>query len=233
MFDWPPPYHIKRHQRARHVKLRAVATQGLVITVPMRFNIREIPTILQDNQAWIMRHLAALPRQENIILPDKIDLPACNESWSVKQLCTASQVRLYTRHSYREILLEGKLDGCKIAGKLLRDWVVKRAKATLPNWLAQLSVETQLAYTKVSVRCQKTLWGSCTHANAIQLNYKLLYLPLSLVRHVMIHELCHTIHHNHSNRFWAHVARYDQDWKMHARALRQAEQYVPSWDMGI
>jgi predicted metal-dependent hydrolase len=66
---------------------------------------------------------------------------------------------------------------------------------------------------KVSFKNSKTRWGSCSHAGNINLSTRLLFAPDDVIEYVCIHELAHLIEHNHSPRFWAHVARAMPDYK--------------------
>ncbi|MGC1525969.1 MAG: M48 family metallopeptidase, partial [Phormidesmis sp.] len=61
------------------------------------------------------------------------------------------------------------------------------------------------------------------------LNFKLLFLPRPLVHYVLVHELCHTVHMNHSKHFWALVAKKQPDYQWRRDALKKAWRYVPRW----
>lgn len=81
------------------------------------------------------------------------------------------------------------------------------AKADLPYRIARLAEQTGLRYTKLSIRAARTKWGSCSSKNAISLSLFLMQLPEPLRDFVILHELCHTVHHDHSPRFHALLDR--------------------------
>lgn len=83
----------------------------------------------------------------------------------------------------------------------------RAAKADLPERIARLSAATGLRYEKLSIRASRTKWGSCSGQNHISLSLFLMTLPEHLRDYVIIHELCHTVHHNHSPRFHTLVDR--------------------------
>jgi len=82
---------------------------------------------------------------------------------------------------------------------------------------------------RLQVRCQRTRWGSCSRLGTISLNVCLLFQPPEVLRYLMIHELSHLRHMNHSPRFWADVARHEPDWRSLDRELLQGWRRVPSW----
>ena len=83
----------------------------------------------------------------------------------------------------------------------------KRAGALLGKRLEHLSQAHGLAYTRLSIRCQRTRWGSCSARGNISLNAKLVNLPEELIDYVIVHELVHTRIMNHSRVFWAELER--------------------------
>lgn len=83
----------------------------------------------------------------------------------------------------------------------------RAAKDDFPERIVRLSRQTGLKYNKLTIRASRTKWGSCTGTNNISLSLFLMTLPEHLRDFVIVHELCHTVHHNHSPRFHALVDR--------------------------
>jgi predicted metal-dependent hydrolase len=85
--------------------------------------------------------------------------------------------------------------------------------------LAELAKQHGFIYNKVSIRNQRTRWGSCSAKGNISLNIKLVALPPELFDYVILHELAHTRVHNHSRRFWLELDKYAGDGKAKAKRL--------------
>lgn len=81
----------------------------------------------------------------------------------------------------------------------------RAAKADLPARIERIAAQTGLKYAKLTIRASRTKWGSCSGRNHISLSLFLMTLPEHLRDYVIVHELCHTVHHNHSPRFHALV----------------------------
>ena len=82
------------------------------------------------------------------------------------------------------------------------------ARKMLIDRLIKISKKTGLTFNKVSIRNQKTRWGSCSYTNNISLNIKLINLPEKLIDYVIYHELVHTVEKNHSSNFWNLLNHY-------------------------
>jgi predicted metal-dependent hydrolase len=103
------------------------------------------------------------------------------------------------------------------------------ARAVLAPRLQQLSADTGLAYLQLQIRRQRTRWGSCSRNGTISLNACLLFQAPEVVDYLLIHELAHTRHMNHSRRFWALVARHEPRWRELDAALMLGWREVPAW----
>lgn len=226
--SWPPLYRIKKHALAKHVKLRPVENHCLEITIPLRFNVKKIPGILEENKNWIIEHLSKMPGQKSDVLPERVFLRALNQSWNIHYLDCQAKAEMIIRPAH-EIVFVGKKEENQFYRNKLIIFIKNTARKHLLSELENLSQKTSLVFDSFSMRDQKTLWGSCTVQKAISLNYKLVFLPERLLQHVIIHELCHTVYLNHSEKFWNKVAEFDPAFREHRRELRKADQHIPDW----
>lgn len=227
-FSWPPLYTIKKHRLAKHVKLRAKDNLCVEITIPTRFNLKHIPAILEENKTWIIKHLAQSHVIRNDVLPHQIKLMAMNQTWNIYYEECQSSPEMIIKPNLEIVFVGKKLD-IKIYKKNLILWVKRQAKKHLLAELTRLSKIMSMNFDTLTIRDQKSRWGSCSSTKSISLNYKLILLPAHLLQHVIIHELCHTVHLNHSEKFWNKVAEFDINWREHRRELRKADKYMPEW----
>jgi predicted metal-dependent hydrolase len=98
--------------------------------------------------------------------------------------------------------------------------VIRRlAESGLSLAVERLSQRVGVTVKQVSVRDQTTRWGSCSTEGTLSLNWRLILLPPMLHDHVILHELSHRKHMDHSERFWRQLEAWDPDWKKHDREL--------------
>lgn len=97
----------------------------------------------------------------------------------------------------------------------------KQAKRVLPVMVAQLADIIGVSYGRISIRAQKTRWGSCSSKGNLNFNCLLILLPENVQRYVVVHELCHRKQMNHSAAFWNEVALYLPSYEEDKRQLRK------------
>jgi predicted metal-dependent hydrolase len=232
----PHTYTIRESPRARHVRLRLSLRDGLVIVVPRGFDRRLLPALVAGKERWLERAWARLQagrgqrqRAAPVALPATLDLRALGEEWTVEYHATTSPHVSARGASCCRLLVSGHVADRHACIAALRRWLSRKAHQHLEPWLAQLSVEGGFRYNHVLIKSQRTRWGSCTDRRTITLSLKLLFLPPELVRTVLLHELCHTVERNHSQRFWALLQRHDAEWRSRRKELRAAGSLVPAW----
>ncbi len=209
---------------------------GLVVVLPKGFNKKHLPALLLRHETWIKKatELIEKHRPEPVPLtagglPLTIVFPQFTEEWSVVYNNKGRRVVELDDHHGKRLLLSADMADADLCRHQLLFWLKRQARKHLIPALENLAAAHDFKYADSMVRLQHARWGSCSSRGMITLNTKLLFLPDYLVRYIMIHELCHTVHMNHSKDFWALVYRHDPLWRTNNVEMRSAWKYVPAW----
>ena len=95
------------------------------------------------------------------------------------------------------------------------------AEEYFPQRVEYLLPYTGGRYTRITIRAQRTRWGSCTSEGALSFNWRLILAPPRVLDYVVVHELCHLTHMNHSKDFWNAVARVMPDYREQEKWLKE------------
>jgi len=226
-------YRIKISPRAKHVSLKITPREGLVVVVPKGFNHSLLDDLVASRSGWIEKNLRKYENtpgsQGDISLPEKISLPALNEHWHVDIIKTKSKTVKVVEAKPLTLRIMGNVEDESACFKALRRWLMRHAKRNLLPLLELASEECRLTYSKATIRGQRTRWGSCSSTGSINLNYQLLFVSPAMMNYVLVHELCHTRHLNHSKSFYYLLASYIPEYKKIELQLKQAWKNMPAW----
>jgi predicted metal-dependent hydrolase len=142
-----------------------------------------------------------------------MSVPAHTSNFLLKRFLNAS------RDNIRE-KLQPKDPSTQRARDAKKKLLAKDAKAYLPYRLEFLAKKYGYSYERLRLSHASTRWGSCSSTGTISLNIGLMHLPEPLREYVILHELAHTLHMNHSSDFWAEVAKTDPLYKPHRAKLK-------------
>ncbi|GLI35709.1 zinc protease [Desulforhabdus amnigena] len=215
--------------------LKIFPGKGLEVVIPKGFDRKHIPSIIHEKKEWIEEVFNKFRMRGQYLAESAPSLPQVVNLKAVDRLITvqyrpgpASRMELIeSPDSHLEFI--GNVNDSAMCRQLLRLWLKHQGHRHLVPWLHRIGEETGLVFQKTQVREQKSRWGSCSSKGTISLNCKLLFLPSELVRYVMIHELCHTIHLNHSPSFWASVAKLEPRYRVLDAGVNAAQSHVPPW----
>ncbi|MCR4588314.1 MAG: M48 family metallopeptidase [Lachnospiraceae bacterium] len=103
----------------------------------------------------------------------------------------------------------------------LEKYYRKMAREVITKRVEYYSRYISRPYTSISIRDQKTRWGSCSSKGGLNFSWRLVLAPPQVLDYVVVHELCHLLHMNHSSAFWAEVGRIYPDYKACRKWLRE------------
>ena len=149
--------------------------------------------------------------------------------WRVHYVKESTEPLSITENPDLAIMVRGQVYDAISIARILNQWVHRKAKTMLGDWLNTLSHELSIPFNRLTIRSQKTLWGSCSSKKNINLNRNLLFLGPSMVRYVLVHELCHVKRPDHSAAFWDLVEQYVQGARALSKKTRKAGEEVPQW----
>jgi len=230
------PYILRISEKAKHVRFQVSVEKGLEIVVPKRFNASRVPSLVEKNSQWIERAFQKAKAFQGLIspmadwqIPEEITSLALDLTWRVLACPDGMKSVVVRETSATSLVMHGATDDSDACQTALKGWLTHKAEDHLIPWLKRVSDEIGLSYSAVSIRQQQTRWGSCSARRLISLNARLLFLPPELVTYVLVHELCHTKHLNHSPRFWRLVESYLPDYRQFDRQLRNGIRWIPGW----
>ena len=222
---------MRESRRARRLAVRVHRTGRVEVVVPPRTSRATVSAFVSEHRDWIeTRRQAALRLKppDTPFPPTQIALPGVYESWRVHLAGGGGRIRV--RASGDELLvIAGDISSREQLEQALRRWLMGRAQILLAEHLADCAREYGFSYRALSIRRQKTRWGSCSARGTISLNCCILFQPPEVLRYLLIHELSHTRHMNHSRAFWETVAGYCPDYRKLDRQLLDGWRRVPSW----
>lgn len=206
---------------ARATRYTLKISKGMITaTMPPGGDEQRMLAFIEENRGKLLVALAKHPAR-----------PLLDESTVLQATTFSLKIFRTDRSNFYMTLKDGilniacPLDTCfesEPVQELLKDLLEKalrhEAKRLLPERLMSLAKHHGFTCTGVKIFNSKTHWGSCTPRKSINLSLSLMLLPWHLIDYVLLHELCHTIEMNHSDRFWKLLNSFTDN---RAHALRQ------------
>ncbi len=202
--DRPVRLLFMRHLRARQYVLRLRQDGVARVTIPRGGSVAEARRFAERNTPWLQKQLVRLAAQ-----------PARSAQW-----LAGRQVLFRGRLARIELPADGSVDRIHLDGQVIRvanahvelrgeieGHLWELAARELPGRVGELARANGLTVRRVTVRNQRSRWGSCSRRGTVSLNWRLVQAPESVRDYIILHELAHLREMNHSQRFWREVER--------------------------
>ncbi len=207
------PYSVRRSDRARRVRVSVDARGDVEVVLPRRSPERAAAAAVVELRPWIERRLA-----ETRAVRDAIAARAGAAPYLGTDLELRAEPGRTRVHRRGDVLL---VPGDDRAPAAIERWYRRAAQREIAPRLDDATQALGVEYTKLTIRNQRTRWGSCSQTGAMSFNWRLLLAPEPVLDYVVWHEACHLRVMDHSPRFWALVAHHCPTFAEHRRWLRR------------
>jgi predicted metal-dependent hydrolase len=225
-----PGWHVRISRRARRLSIRVFPGGRVEVVVPPGVGLPAIERFVSRHRNWAEKRaveFALLGAPSTDRRPTEVHLALTGQRWNVVYHDARQQAVIDSGDS--SLCVRLARDSDREVGRLLLEWLGGVAQHELRARLEAVSQVTGIGYERMLLRRQRTRWGSCSTTGTISLNLCLMFQPPEVVRYLMVHELCHRRHMNHSTSFWDLVASHEPNWRARDRELLRGWRNVPSW----
>jgi predicted metal-dependent hydrolase len=188
----------------------------LIIRAPKRLSIEKIQDFINEKENWINRKKRLIENQIKDVTSNHSKLLYLGNLFPINVEQNASKELFFTGEEFIANSIEP--DSLSLS---IKKWYKNKFKEIALPRVAYFANKHNLMVNQVRIKNQKTMWGSCSSKNNINLNYLLLMAPMGVIDYVIVHELVHTIHRNHSTDFWDSVESIMPEFQEHKRWLKK------------
>ena len=205
-------YTIRRSARARRVRVRVDPHLGVEVVLPQRAAHREAQAAVAELRPWIERRLDEARQARRRLQPPPGTVPFLDARLTLKPEPRRSRV-----HRAGDVLHVP----AENTGAALERWYRAQAHRTIEPRLTLATHALGVRHTALSIRNQRTRWGSCSATGTMSFNWRLMLAPEPVLDYVVWHEACHLVVMDHSRRFWSLVECHVPGYRAPRRWLRE------------
>lgn len=213
-------YTHKVNSRAKSLKLAINKSGEVVVTTPRFIPQVVVRAFVQQHAQWISEQRVAINAKKTALdlSSDTILLFGTPHKIEVDHNPRA-QIGVRAEHSR---LIITPIDHTTASQqKALERYLKTTAKQFILEKLEHWATTMDITYHQVAFKQQSTRWGSCSSAGNLNFNWRLVHAPTAVIEYVIIHELAHRVHMDHSRAFWQLVERYDSEYRIHRGWLKR------------
>ena len=226
-------YRIRHSRRARHGRIQ-IGPNGVEVVVPTGVSEDRVRQLVYSRRRWISaRHAELEQRWQHARcfchspLQSGAKLLYAGEPVTLHVELDAPRERRTNPVRLKEQVLHVCVDSDANAAsdqriaQAIEAWMRRRLRQRVEPMMHDYAQSIRVAPAGLRIKTQKRRWGSCGRTGLINLNWRLAMAPDDVVAYVVVHELCHLVHRNHSRAFWRLVAEHCPTYRSNKRWLAQ------------
>ena len=198
--------------RAKHTRLQ-IMDNKLQLIIPRGVGLYEVEDFIKAKIGWIKKNLGKSNHNSGKIF-------FLGKEINIKQEFEPSSRHHKVRYTNGELRIVSPSNSKTDTKKIYSTWLREQAKEYIAPRAYKLARENNFVVNNISIRGQKTRWGSCSSRCNLSFNYKLMQYRKEVIDYVIFHELCHLIEMNHSKGFWFLMKKFCPDYKLLKKELK-------------
>ena len=217
------------YSKRKTIEIGIKAPDIVTVRAPKYISIDQIDKTVLAKGKWIVQKLSLIQKvgyipikreylsgEEFMYMGRSYSLEVINDESNVKPEIKLNEGKLIISISHRN-----SEDMKEIIKNALEEWYRQKAKEMIENRVEYYNRHFKLKPKNIKIKDQKTRWGSCTFKNDLAFNYKLIMAPSDVLDYVVVHEMCHMEHKDHSKAYWRRVSSILPDYKDRKQWLRE------------
>ena len=216
-------YTRRINPRARSLKLQLSPDGQVVVTTPRFVPEFVVKKFVSSNEQWITENLTKIEiKKKELSLHKKDALLYFGESYSiVKKLDTTTRIGVTIDDDQKTIFINPVSSTKSSAQKSLQRFLEKTLQHYVLERVDFFSKKMKIEVKNIAFKRQSTRWGSCSSLGNLNFNWQLIHAPYPVIDYVIIHELAHRSHMDHSSAFWKLVETFDPEYRLHRGWLKR------------
>lgn len=219
-------YNVIRSKRRKTVGIIIDPEQGVVVRVPENLAKDKIKELVKSKVNWIINKqklLEDIPKAKKFVDGEELIYMGKNHILKVIMTDKVSKVNVDLREDKFLIKVPVNLSEKNYRDEAKKEviaWYKLHAKIKIDERVAYYAPKLDVEPNHIRIKEQKTRWGSCSSLGNLNFNWKIIIAPVPIIDYLVVHELAHLRHHNHSNKFWDLVETIIPDYRERKEWLR-------------
>ncbi len=204
------------------MRLKIRYPRNVQIVIPNRVSIKAAFRFAEAERAWVAQQISRLPEKQQLTVGGSI--PYLGVPYEIVQ---GSGLRGGVVVEQGRIVINADVPHIP---RRVQEWLRKQAKAQLSEKCEYWAKRMGVRYQRITVRDQKTRWGSCSSAGSLNFSWRLVMMPEEVLEYIVIHELSHLIHLDHSPAFWRLVSTHCPSFETQKKWLKINGTHMHKYD---
>jgi predicted metal-dependent hydrolase len=217
-------YIVQTHPRAKNLKIKITADGKVVVVKPKHgWFFKSVDQFVEEHQDWIQKNLDKMKQQRQLLAhkPENELLIFGKKYTKRVDYDLQAKAKIGVHLSGETVFINPVSNTKTSVDTTLQNFLKNTAEKYIVPRTHQLGKKMSISFGNITLRSQKTRWGSCSSEGNLNFNWRLVHSPPPVIDYVIIHELAHRKEMNHSARFWEVVRKYDPEYLKHQGWLKR------------